>query len=136
MKIKTNGINHVALNVEDIEKSMAWYQEVFGFSVKDRGIHVPDIYTDGTLEVAHMDAGDFDIEFFHMEGSQAPAEDCLYNKRRGNKHFSLNIDSRFEARKIVESMGVKVELFTPDSLFIKDNDGHLIELFDGGVPEE
>lgn len=130
MSFKIEGLNHVALNVESIKESMAWYEKVFGFTVKDTGIFVPDVATGGTMEVAHMDCGGFDIEFFQVEGSQPAEEHYMYFRRRGNKHFAFNVPDRFIAKKAMEEMGIAVELLTNDSLFIRDNDGHLIELFD------
>lgn len=36
MPIKINGINHFAISVADMEKSIKWYNEKFGFTVIDR----------------------------------------------------------------------------------------------------
>lgn len=44
------------LTVGDIEKSLAWYQDVLGFSVKDRWID-----DDGVLYGAELGAGDLSV---------------------------------------------------------------------------
>jgi uncharacterized glyoxalase superfamily protein PhnB len=46
----------VSLTVNDLEKSIAWYQDVLGFSVTDRWEH------DGTLVGVEMTAGDVTVD--------------------------------------------------------------------------
>ena len=34
MAVKINGINHCAISVADIEETIQWYHDVFGFTVR------------------------------------------------------------------------------------------------------
>ena len=36
MAVKINGINHCAISVADIEETIQWYSDVFGFTVVNR----------------------------------------------------------------------------------------------------
>ncbi len=37
MSVKVYGINHIAIEVDDIEKAVAFYEDVFGLKKNDRG---------------------------------------------------------------------------------------------------
>ncbi|MCI8280264.1 MAG: VOC family protein [Lachnospiraceae bacterium] len=135
MKIDINGINHVAISVADFEESIGWYQRVFGFEVLDRS-QIP-----GTgIQVAHMQGTGFLLEIFCAPNSNPlPPERRIPNQdllTQGNKHFSFGVMDAHQAKEDMEKMGVEIafvaEVDGTYGVFIRDNTGNLIEIFEEG----
>lgn len=136
MGISINGINHVAISVADFEESIAWYERVFGFTVIDRS-EIP-----GTgIRVSHMQGVNFQLEIFCApnanplpEDRRIPNQDLLTH---GNKHFSFGVKDAHKAKDEMEAMGVDIafvaEVDGTYGVFIRDNTGNLIEIFEEGV---
>ena len=81
------GINHVALEVGDIDEALAFYRKIFAFGLRGRG--------EGR---AFIDMGDQFIAM--MEGrTQKPDE---------TRHFGLVVDDRSRVRDLAEAAGAKV----------------------------
>jgi len=78
------GMNHVALEVGDIEEALAFYGRIFTFKLRGRG-----------QSTAFIDMGDQFIAL--MEGrSQSPDDD---------RHFGLVVDDRSNVRELAEAAG-------------------------------
>ena len=137
MAVRINGINHVAISVADLEESIAWYERVFGFTVTDRS-EIP-----GTgLQVCHMDAqGHFQMEIFCAPGSDpldprrtVPNQDLTI---QGNKHASFGVPDAHALLDEFRRLGVHIafiaEVDGTYGVFINDNSGNLIEIFEEGT---
>lgn len=135
MAIQINGINHVAISVADLEESIAWYEKVFGFTVIDRS-EIP-----GTgIKVSHMQGAGFLLEIFAAKDANPLPEDRrIPNKdllTMGNKHFSFGVKDAHKVKDEMEAMGVDIafiaEVDGTYGVFIRDNTGNLIEIFEEG----
>ena len=115
-------LNHVAIYVKDVEKSVAFYKEVLGLALLPRP------------------AFDFPGAWFRLGKSQElhlignRSDDVYQNKRR---HFALRVTSTEEAEKKLKRKGVTYSGpgRRPDGaiqLFLQDPDGYFIELFESG----
>ena len=81
------GINHVALEVGNIEEALAFYARIFTFGLRGRGQHS-----------AFIDMGDQFIAL--SEGrSQSPDDD---------RHFGLVVDDRSSVRELAKAAGAKI----------------------------
>ncbi|ABB75382.1 VOC family protein [Nitrosospira multiformis] len=81
------GINHIALEVGDIEEALAFYGRIFTFKLRGR-----------SQGAAFIDMGDQFIAL--MEGrSQSPDDD---------RHFGLVVDDRSNVRELAEAAGATV----------------------------
>ncbi|MEP6605491.1 MAG: VOC family protein [Nitrosospira sp.] len=81
------GINHVALEVGNIEEALAFYARIFTFELRGRGQHS-----------AFIDMGDQFIAL--TEGrSQSPDDD---------RHFGLVVDDRSSVRELAKAAGAKI----------------------------
>ena len=81
------GLNHIALEVGDIEKALAFYGAIFDFELRGRG--------DGR---AFIDMGDQFLAL--MEGrSQSPDE---------QRHFGLVVDDRSRVRDLAQAAGAEM----------------------------
>lgn len=135
--IQINGVNHFAISVADMEESLAWYERVFGFRVLDRS-EIP-----GTgIKVGHMQAPGFVLEVFCAPNSIALPEDRTIPNRdlltQGNKHISFGVPDAHILLEEFEKLDVKVafiaEVDGTYGVFINDNTGNLIEIFEEGSP--
>lgn len=133
--IQINGVNHFAISVADMEESIAWYERVFGFQVLDRS-EIP-----GTgIKVSHMQAPGFTLEIFCAPNSVPLPEDRTIPNRdlltQGNKHISFGVPDAHILLDEFENLGVKVafiaEVDGTYGVFINDNTGNLIEIFEEG----
>ncbi|MCW3834724.1 VOC family protein [Sphingomonas canadensis] len=124
--------HHCGLSVPDLEASIAWYRELFGFAVEARTYlpHVP-------FKGAFLRRGDTRIELFEREGARPlprerldPDEDLATH---GTKHLSLEVSDIHAAFGYLKEKGIDVamEIFEGNGLaggYIRDNSGILIEL--------
>lgn len=125
-------IHHCAISVPSVEESIAWYEEMLGFSVVWRTT-IPGL----DVQLVQMTGAGFIVELFEVpaatalpEGRSHPNTDF---KTHGVKHFALGVS---DARKFVDelrSKGVRVvhvaEFEGTYGAFILDNAGNLIEIW-------
>jgi catechol 2,3-dioxygenase-like lactoylglutathione lyase family enzyme len=78
------GVNHIALEVGDIEEALAFYARIFNFKLRGRG--------PGS---AFIEMGDQFIAL--MEGRSQSADD--------QRHFGLVVDDRSHVRELAEAAG-------------------------------
>jgi predicted enzyme related to lactoylglutathione lyase len=101
------GINHVALEVGDIEAALAFYGKIFEFTLRGRG-----------KGSAFIDMGD---QFLALQQTshRAPA---------GERHFGLVVDDRSQVRALVAAAGG--ELLPGPFLDFLDPWGNRVEVVD------
>ena len=99
------GINHVALEVDDLERAVAFYREAFGLELRGR---VPGM--------AFLDMGDQFLALAHSEPG-APDE---------SRHFGLVVDDRARVRQALKDAGVELE--PGRGLHFKDPWGNRVEV--------
>jgi len=83
------GINHVALEVGDIEEALVWYGRVFDFELRGRA----------GARMAFIDMGDQFIAL--AAGRTQPTDEA--------RHFGLVVDDKEEARAALREAGVAVQ---------------------------
>lgn len=81
------GINHVALEVRDIDEALDFYRGLFHFELRSRG--------EGR---AFIDLGDQFIALF--EGRTQPRDD--------HRHFGLVVDDKARVRRLLEERGIDI----------------------------
>jgi lactoylglutathione lyase len=86
-KPKLVGINHVALEVGDVEEALAFYGRIFDFALRGRG--------EGQ---AFLDMGD---QFLALMQTSAPHADR-------HRHFGLVVDDRSTVRERAAQAGAKL----------------------------
>lgn len=134
MVVETTGINHVAISVPDIEASVQWYSDVFGFTV----VKYSEIPETG-IKACHMQGPGFLLEIFNptIDPKPLPQERLFPHTDfcvHGQKHFSMGVKSGAETLRKLEAAGIEIVLIgTVDNsfaIFIRDNSGILIELYE------
>jgi catechol 2,3-dioxygenase-like lactoylglutathione lyase family enzyme len=87
MPARAVGINHVALEVGDVDEALAWYGRIVEFELRGR---VP--------KMAFVDLGDQFVAF--SEGRRQPADD--------ERHFGLVVDDLEAVRRALSEAGAEV----------------------------
>jgi lactoylglutathione lyase len=101
------GLNHVALEVGDVEEALAFYGRIFAFELRGR---VPGM--------AFVDMGD---QFLALsEGRVQPPDD--------HRHFGLVVDDKEAVRAALEEAGV--EILRGRGLDFRDPWGNRVEVVD------
>ena len=81
------GINHVALEVGDIDEALAFFGKIFSFTLRGRG-----------ERQAFIDLGD---QFLALMQTEAPHQDRT-------RHFGLVVDDRARVRQLAEAAGARM----------------------------
>jgi lactoylglutathione lyase len=81
------GINHVALEVGDIDEALAFYGRLFDFSLRGR-----------SRDMAFIDMGD---QFIALAAGRTQAKDA-------DRHFGLVVDDRAPLRRALEDAGAEI----------------------------
>jgi catechol 2,3-dioxygenase-like lactoylglutathione lyase family enzyme len=92
-KPRVVGLNHIALEVGDVEEALRFYASIFSFEL--RGSHENE---EGRVDMAFIDMGD---QFLALSRGrhQVPARD---------RHFGLVVDDRSEVRRLAIQAGAKM----------------------------
>jgi lactoylglutathione lyase len=104
---KLIGINHVALEVGDIDEALDWYGRFFEFSLRGK-----------SRFAAFIDMGD---QFIALERGRSQEPD------RG-RHFGLVVDDKDATRRALLDAGVPVS--SPPSLDFRDPWGNHVQVVD------
>jgi predicted enzyme related to lactoylglutathione lyase len=104
-KVRAVGLNHIALEVGDIEEALAFYGRLFTFELRGKN-----------ESMAFIDLGDQFIAL--QKGRKQPADD--------GRHFGLVVDDKEAARKVLEAAGVA--LLDGPFLDFRDPWGNRIEI--------
>ena len=102
------GINHVALEVDDVEEALAWYGRLFDFELRGRA---------GT-RMAFIDMGD---QFIALAAGRAQSPDHA-------RHFGLVVDDKEQTRAVLRESGVAVQ--ASGSLDFVDPWGNHVQVVD------
>ena len=103
-KARAMGINHVVLEVDDLDKALEFYGSLFDFTLRGRSDHN-----------AFIDLGD---QFIQLTLGRTQAPDT-------KRHFGLVVDDRDAVRRAMERHGIKS---INDRLNILDPWGNRIEI--------
>jgi len=102
------GINHIALEVGDVDEALAWYGGLFDFEL--RGRH--------GSRMALIDMGD---QFIALSSGRTQPPD-------GSRHFGLVVDDKEAVRERLRELGAAVQ--SPGSLDFRDPWGNHIQVVD------
>ncbi|HUV54323.1 MAG TPA: VOC family protein [Candidatus Krumholzibacteriaceae bacterium] len=116
-------LDHIGFIVSDLEKSLAFYQKLFGFKVVKR-------FTFGTSNIVLLDVGDGLLELIQRPGPGTPPVE-------NRSHIALLEPDFDEKVKTLGKMGVEKRLIDGDNgdrlCFFQDPDGHTLELTELGL---
>lgn len=99
------GLNHVALEVGDVDEALAWYGRIFDFTLRGR-----------SSGMAFVDMGD---QFLALSSGRRQAAD-------DHRHFGLVVDDKEAARRALEEAGA--EILSGHGLNFRDPWGNLVQV--------
>ncbi|KAF7317510.1 Lactoylglutathione lyase [Mycena kentingensis (nom. inval.)] len=120
--VETYRMNRTTIRVKDIEKSLAFYEDIMGMTlVRSQN---PNIDEEGLLELTYNYGTELDPEFKYRDGNDEP---------QGFEHICVSVDDLYEACERWERLGVKWKKRLTDekmknSAFILDPDNYCIEI--------
>jgi lactoylglutathione lyase len=88
MKARLAGINHVALEVGDVDAALEWYGRIFAFELRGRA----------GRNMAFVDMGD---QFLALSAPRSQPHDA-------DRHFGLVVDDKELARRALEEAGAEL----------------------------
>ena len=88
MAARLVGINHVALEVGDVDEALEWYGRIFTFELRGRA----------GRRMAFIDMGD---QFLALSTPRA-------QRRDDDRHFGLVVDDKDAVRRAVEEIGAEI----------------------------
>ena len=104
MKPHLVGINHIALQVDDLAAAVAFYSDLFQPTAVDRSEH----------DAAFIEIGDQFLALFER------------GSREEEPHFGLVVDEKAAARKVLEEHGV--EILPGHRLDFRDPSGNRVQI--------
>lgn len=127
------GIHHVALRTSDIERSLQFYLEGLGCTLRAR-------WGEGDSRVAMVDLGDGAVlELFHGGSNEGP---CQEQKAGGWFHLALSVENADDAFTRAVQFGAREKIAPKDALidavpapmkvriaFVYGPDGEILEFF-------
>jgi catechol 2,3-dioxygenase-like lactoylglutathione lyase family enzyme len=115
------GLNHLTLAVGDLDRSVAFYSELLGFSVRMRSRHS-----------AYLEAGTLWLALVHDEAVR-------HGPLPEYSHVAFNVDAAelplAKERLIQAGTHRWQEAERGDSFYFLDPDGHKLELHSGGLQD-
>ncbi len=102
------GINHVALEVDDVDAALAWYGRFFELELRGRA----------GSQIAFIDMGD---QFIAIAAGRSQAPDAT-------RHFGLVVDDKEAVRAALRAAGVEVQ--RSGSLDFRDPWGNNVQVVD------
>ena len=120
--MQLEGIDHVALAVSDVERSVHWYIDVLGLERQHEGM-----WNGSPVFVGKGNTG---IAFFPARGGDFKS--ALHNKiRMLHLAFRANRENFLGAQQELKTRGIKFEFQDHEishSIYFRDPDGHELEI--------
>ncbi|MBI3974664.1 MAG: VOC family protein [Chloroflexi bacterium] len=137
-----SGVFETSLYVEDLPRSYAFYRDLFGFELIGSEVDAGD-------RLAALRVGERQVLILFRQGAsavpptaegQAKGRRVLHHDARGQMHvaFAVAYEDLGSWEKRLRQMGIAIERtidWRPGvrSLYVRDPDGHLVELATPGV---
>jgi lactoylglutathione lyase len=116
-------LDHVGIYVKALERSLTFYEKLFGFKVVNR-------FTSGEAEIGLLDIGGGLLELIQRPGSPVTPPGGNWS------HLALHEPDFDDRVKTLEEMGVETRRVTMVNgnrlCFFQDPDGHTMELMESG----
>lgn len=128
-------IGHAGIHVRDLDKTLKWYHEVFGFKLANYSFEELFLFKGGVFPrtcTARM--GNFELEIF--EAPEAlPFNFVDYEYNLGTKHICFAIENIHAWIKYIKTLDVEIVVenyygSTGVTIYLRDPDGILVEAND------
>jgi len=123
-------IHHISLSVKDLDKSVKFYKDFFGFEEINR------FTKEGwNGEAVILELNNMQIELFHFNDFVEKTDDLMKLNVIGLKHIGIEVDNVAEKYDELKSAGVDIDepkkgTTCEKYCFLRDSDGVPIELYE------
>lgn len=132
-----HGLDHVAITVADLDRSLAFYQNVLGFKLLG---HLDFPGDPRGFTIAYLDTGRGLVEIFSFTQAEAlPLGWTADDRQVGMRHFALRVTGLDSIAENLRNAGVTFTMPPTNAnggvriAFFTDPDGTLIELIEGDL---
>jgi catechol 2,3-dioxygenase-like lactoylglutathione lyase family enzyme len=136
MLSKFRDFQHVTISASDVQRSLAFYRDLLGFSSAGRLYY----HNDTGLAIDFLDVGNGHIlEVFSFAAPSKPSEWLPDDLQTGLRHFGFRVKDVDATTARLKDAGVPFTLDPLDAMggvriaFFKDPDGTLLEIVEGTV---
>ena len=129
MQTGVKSFDHVAITVEDMERSVAFYSELLGFTILGQLM-----LNDNTFKIVYLRSGGASIELFAFKEKGKAVRVGAPDTDLGFKHVALRTDDVDGVTRRLKENGVTYTTEPTDATgdvrlaFFRDPDGNLLEL--------
>jgi len=145
------GVDHISISVADLDRSLAFYRDLLGLPVRERGLLDPGLVErmtgvpDATVSYADVELGSRVLELLHHSAAQParPAPQRLLGA--GGIHIGLRVDDAEQVHARLVAGGftpLSAPVLLPDDgsdwsgsrvFYVRDPDGALVEVVERAV---
>lgn len=121
-------VGQVTLKVQDLQRSLKFYQEVIGFKVLEQSGNKVDLTADGKTVLVTIEQPD---DVIPMQG-----------RTTGLYHYALLLPTRSDLARIIQhfaNLGLRIgsaDHLVSEALYLSDPDGNGIEIYRDRAPSE
>ena len=127
--IRVKHIDHVTIVVDDLDRSKEFYVGLLGMQEVERpGFSFPGLWFQAGLTQVHL-------ILEHPESGPAGHSIAAEASISRTRHFAFEVDDALAAKRALDQSGVPIVAGPksrpdgPTQLYVRDPDGHLVELF-------
>ena len=132
MSLPETRLDHVAITVADLERSIAFYTDMLGCTVAGQLL-----LDDGDFKIVYLRSGDAVVELFAFRGSEARTRTDASDREGGFKHLAFTTSDVDALAARLRAADVPFTLHPMDAkgnvriAFFRDPDGNLLEIVSG-----
>ncbi len=101
--MKTLKIDHIGIAVNNLEETLAFYEEVLGITCTGKE-EVPE----QKVRVAFLPVGDTEIELLESTDQEGPIAKYIAKKGEGIQHLAFRVDNIEEAIESMKQKGIRM----------------------------
>ncbi len=101
--MKTTKLDHIGIAVKDLEKSLAFYEEVLGISCEGK-----ETVEEQKVRVAFLPIGDTEVELLESTDPEGPIAKFIDKKGEGIQHMAYRVDDIEKAIATMKEKGIRM----------------------------
>ncbi len=101
--MKTTKLDHIGIAVKDLEKSLAFYEDVLGIKCAGK-----ETVEEQKVRVAFLPIGDTEVELLESTDPEGPIAKFIDKKGEGIQHMAYRVDNIEKAIASMKEKGIRM----------------------------